>query len=426
MYILRYLLLFICCLGLSTPEYAFTQDPDTCDSVYESVLSVAGEVCDGLGRNKVCYASPTIMVEPQMLESTLAFESPGDQVLVSDIASMQLAAMDIQRRLWGIALFHLQAIVDDTSPGQLVTFVAFGGTRVELAPSTENASPMDMSDVAVPDAVQSFYLQTGIGSSQCLDVPTDGVLIQSERGKGKVYFQINDVDIELGSTIFVRSLPGDALYLYVLDGEVMVHVSDMSQTYYAGTLVEIPMSINSIPDGVPSVARMYDPSILQLLPLSLLVEAFELETIETMEANLMMAQGYVILPDDGNEDHVIRLKLSATRPWIETGLPLLAGQSVTFTATGSARSCTNDECDESYRQYVDPDGLLDNSCPDCIAVDMPEMSLVGRIGDGAPFSIGTNRTIAVAEDGVLYLAANDGVDAYDDNEGFYEVAIIID
>jgi len=140
---------------------------------------------------------------------------------------------------------------------------------------------------------------------------------------------------------------------------------------------------------------------------------------------LLISQGYTVLPNVDVADNAIALKVTATQPWVGTPIQLSAGQTVTITASGTATSCNHDDCDEFYQQYVDADGL-DNTCPQCIMIDVPEMALVGRIGDGEPFLVGTNLTFTVESDGQLFLAANDEDIAYNDNEGTYDIIVSIE
>jgi hypothetical protein len=65
--------------------------------------------------------------------------------------------------------------------------------------------------------------------------------------------------------------------------------------------------------------------------------------------------------------------------------------------------------------------LLDNS--DCLLNGAPYGALIGKIGNGTPFIIGSGMGKKVSEDGTLQLAINDQMIYYEDNSGSYSVTI---
>lgn len=77
-------------------------------------------------------------------------------------------------------------------------------------------------DVAPPDgrygSMQAFTLRTGIGAPSCVEAPHDGILIQTPDGARAVQFQINGIDIALGSTAAVRAVWGDSMRIALLEG----------------------------------------------------------------------------------------------------------------------------------------------------------------------------------------------------------------
>jgi hypothetical protein len=94
--------------------------------------------------------------------------------------------------------------------------------------------------------------------------------------------------------------------------------------------------------------------------------------------------------------------------WNDTGVTLTPGTSMTITASGSV-----DRSGEGH--FTDPDGL------DGVEhAGLPAYSLIGQIGTGTPFFVGTGPT-TVSGEGTLSLAFNDGL--YTDNSGFFVATI---
>lgn len=112
------------------------------------------------------------------------------------------------------------------------------------------------------------------------------------------------------------------------------------------------------------------------------------------------------------------LTVPGTQEWTDTGVTVAAGDRVGITASGQVY------IDPSFP--VGPDG--DQACTPSVdhpggpfpAVNLPCWSLVGRIGDGTPFEIGTS-ILVVASAGRVYLGVND--DNFTDNSGNWTARI---
>jgi len=98
--------------------------------------------------------------------------------------------------------------------------------------------------------------------------------------------------------------------------------------------------------------------------------------------------------------------------WNDTGVTLTPGMSVTISASGSV--------DRGVGQLTGPDGFNFLCGTVCTGAGLPIYSLIGQIGTGAPFFVGTGPT-TVSGEGTLSLAFNDGL--YADNSGFFVATI---
>lgn len=53
--------------------------------------------------------------------------------------------------------------------------------------------------------MQAFYLSTGIGQPTCDEVPDNGLLVQTPKGVGEINLLVNEVEISMGSTVFLSA-----------------------------------------------------------------------------------------------------------------------------------------------------------------------------------------------------------------------------
>jgi hypothetical protein len=109
--------------------------------------------------------------------------------------------------------------------------------------------------------------------------------------------------------------------------------------------------------------------------------------------------------------------VSSTERWTDTGLTVRAGDRISLDAEGRVQmSGPQDTASPAGAQRYAPQSPLP---------DRPAGTLIGRIGDGEPFVVGANRTIARAPtSGRLFLGVND--DHLADNSGQFEVLVTIE
>jgi hypothetical protein len=107
--------------------------------------------------------------------------------------------------------------------------------------------------------------------------------------------------------------------------------------------------------------------------------------------------------------------IPGTTAGAKTGLYLIAGDEVRFTATGQVITLPS-----GAGSIATPAG---NGFPCTFACLLPSAqfgALIGRIGEGGPwFFVGSNSTLNVTQTGMLYLAVNDTI--HTDNIGQFTV-----
>jgi len=107
----------------------------------------------------------------------------------------------------------------------------------------------------------------------------------------------------------------------------------------------------------------------------------------------------------------------ANVPWVDTGIVVRQGERVSFNASGEVKlSGKHDDLAGpagSKTGRIDPEARMPKSLAG---------SLMGRIGEAAPFGIGDQTTpLAMPASGRLYLGVNDGY--LNDNSGQFAVVI---
>jgi hypothetical protein len=106
--------------------------------------------------------------------------------------------------------------------------------------------------------------------------------------------------------------------------------------------------------------------------------------------------------------------VQANQQWNDGGLTVRKGDRVSFTTSGQI----------SYGQGMSagPDGDASLRRPDYPVPQMPVGGLIGRVGNGQPFPIGSNaQPITMPNDGRLMLGINDN--ELGDNSGAFTVAV---
>jgi hypothetical protein len=261
---------------------------DDCPQIVEAALEAVDEFCAATGRNQVCYGHIALDAALRGDVEDIVFEQPGDILNVASLDTMQLSPMDITTGAWGVAVMRLQANLPDTLPGQNVTFLLFGDVEIR------NAVPTDDTQNSELHAMQAFYLRTGIGDAPCAGAPQSGLVVQTPEGVGAVVFNINGVDVEMGSTVFFQADADKGMTVSTLEGAANVSAELGSQPVLAGTWVRIPLDEDYQPSHAPGWPRPYTcrSAIHEALPLSLLPREIEItpamedEQFDAVQANI--------------------------------------------------------------------------------------------------------------------------------------------
>jgi len=123
------------------------------------------------------------------------------------------------------------------------------------------------------------------------------------------------------------------------------------------------------------------------------------------------------------------IPVPATQGWHSTGIQVSAGQRLIVEASGLV--CIRSGCD-TPDDWVDPDGYCPglpnpgdcytDNCSNCFVPGLPN-GLIGRVGTGAPFVVGSRLRMIAVDNGELQMCYNDS--QYADNSGEYEAAVVV-
>jgi choice-of-anchor C domain-containing protein len=114
------------------------------------------------------------------------------------------------------------------------------------------------------------------------------------------------------------------------------------------------------------------------------------------------------------------LSIPANHPWVPTQIVLVKGDAVTISASGTWFHAPGYVASPNGASYPCPVGpFLDPHAP-CA-------SLIGKIGSGAPFEVGSHLSLSVSvvAPAMLYLSMNDWSDGFSNNSGSLAVKISI-
>lgn len=118
---------------------------------------------------------------------------------------------------------------------------------------------------------------------------------------------------------------------------------------------------------------------------------------------------------NGNGQPQSTVRVEANQRWTDTGLMVQPNERIAFSTSGTIEF--------GKGMSTGPDGDKNfGPRPGYAIRDMPVGGLIGRVGNGAPFAIGSASTpITMPAGGRLFLGVND--DGYTDNTGGFDVGI---
>ena len=146
------------------------------------------------------------------------------------------------------------------------------------AEASENLTPVE------PEAkqfgpMQAFYFTAGIGQTACNEVPGNGMLVQTPAGVGSIELAVNEVQVEMGSTVYFTVNEAREMAVYSLEGGARVTAGETTRTSVEGTRVRIPLNEDLVAASEPLEIESYaDNDTLDDLPIDILERDIDIHT----------------------------------------------------------------------------------------------------------------------------------------------------
>ncbi|MBZ0291112.1 MAG: hypothetical protein K8L99_00970, partial [Anaerolineae bacterium] len=182
-------------------------------------------------------------------------------------------------------------------------------------------------------------------------------LIQTPEGVGEVQLLINEISIQLGSTVFFQAQANRQMTVSTLEGHADVRAFGLEQTAYAGTQVSIPLDDNLRPAGPPSPPQPYETARMQNLPTRLLqrqitlappMTPLEIQTRLTEEQSITSTE-----PEDGSDE--VGIGDDNTSDDGNTGEQIQDCPGQSCNAPGQGGSCPGNSCNAPGQNKDDKD-----------------------------------------------------------------------
>lgn len=142
---------------------------------------------------------------------------------------------------------------------------------------------------------------------------------------------------------------------------------------------------------------------------------------------ILFAPSIIRILNNSTSERNYSMNVPANQGWYDTGIQVTSGQSMTLAVSGEAQTAPNaDASGPDGQMTICPDPTnTDVARIDCLMNDQPYGVLIGKVGEGELFRVGSTYMGRVTDSGNLYLAVNDNLTFFDDNSGGYNVRIII-
>lgn len=189
------------------------------------------------------------------VDPTSAFV-PVDPVIVTPLVGANLRSRpSTEGQVVGGAKVGEQLAADGRSPdGAWLRVLAASQTAWISRQVVSSQGDLDSLPVITGESrslMQSFFLNTGADPTPCDGLPPSMLVIQSPAGM-TARITVNGIDIAFESTIVLRTIPGEGLRVFVLNGGARVATVSIPP----GFTVNIPLSGDSRqPSGAPTGLR---------------------------------------------------------------------------------------------------------------------------------------------------------------------------
>lgn len=227
---------------------ALAQADLTCKELVETAMQQSDEACQNMGSNQLCYGNTALEAEIAG-EVADIFHTRGDIIDVDILRRLSASPLDLLGNQWGIAIFKITANLPRSLPGENVTMIAFGNTRLE------KDGP----------GIETFYFYNELGQIICDEVPFDGLMITMPPGTG-IQLNINGAELVLLGNASLTANQGGSMQVNLYSGAGQITVDGETVSIGPGQQVSIPMDggDGTTVSGPPSSPQPLSPEELEL------------------------------------------------------------------------------------------------------------------------------------------------------------------
>jgi hypothetical protein len=126
-------------------------------------------------------------------------------------------------------------------------------------------------------------------------VPDSGLLVQTPEGVKSVHFNINGVEIEIGSTVMLQASAEQEFTVRTLEGAAVITMNELSYPVIAGTEMSIPVDAQMQAVGLPSMPVPFSEADVGGLPIAPLpreiAPAAPLPEAVTLKLQMLVEEG---------------------------------------------------------------------------------------------------------------------------------------
>lgn len=167
----------------------------------------------------------------------------------------------------------------------------YGWVAAEAVTAAGDLATLVIAEPGTPvfGPMQAFYFRSGIGDAPCAEAPDSGLMIQTPEGVGRVTVSVNGVNMQLGSTAYLRTRPENEFGISLIEGSAIAEIDGAEQYIPAGAWITVPTDDDGLADGPPNPPQPYNNERMFTLPTVLLEREVEVPpslTAEEIEAAL--------------------------------------------------------------------------------------------------------------------------------------------
>jgi hypothetical protein len=202
--------------------YALSAQSQTnCQSLIDQAISYTGKYCNQIGANQGCYGNTTIQAQ-MITNASQRFSERGDVADINQIQSISADPLNLMTHDWGIAIFRVLGNLPGTVPGEMVTLMVFGNTKLDKTST----------------GLGSFYFSSELGQIVCGKVPLDGILINMPNGAGWM-FDVNGTELALTGNASLEANKNGTMVVGLYNGAGQITSDGQTQDFGAGQSVSV-------------------------------------------------------------------------------------------------------------------------------------------------------------------------------------------